>query len=133
MLKIKLSKVGKTNRKVFRIVVSEKGKDPFGRHVDILGSYNPYSKELNIKAERVKYWLSKGAQATATVNNLLIEEKIITGEKLKASKKGKPNKKKQEKLNKKEKEEVKEEPKEEKEEVKEEPKEEKKEDIDKKA
>ncbi len=127
MLKIKLSKVGKTNQKVFRIIVSEKGRDPFGHHVDILGSYNPYSKELKIKNERVNYWLSKGAQATPTVNNLLIEEKIITGEKQKASKKGKPNKKKQEKLNKEEK---KEEPKEEK---KEEPKEEKKEEVDKKA
>ncbi len=127
MLKIKLSKVGKTNQKVFRIIVSEKGKDPFGRHVDILGSYNPYSKEINIKSERVKYWLSKGAQATPTVNNLLIEEKIISGEKQKASKKGEPNKKKLKKLNKGEKKE------EVKKEKKEEPKEEKKEDIDKKA
>jgi small subunit ribosomal protein S16 len=123
MLKIKLSKVGKTNKKVYRIIISEKGRDPFGHHLEILGSYNPYSKELKVKGERIKYWLSKGAKCTASLNNLLVGEKIISGEKVKASKKGEP--KKTEK-----KEEIKDEKKEE---VKDEKKEEVKEEVDKKA
>ncbi|MFA6194900.1 MAG: 30S ribosomal protein S16 [Patescibacteria group bacterium] len=86
MLAIKLAKTGKTNKKMFRVIISEKGRDPYGDVLEILGSYNPHSKELAVKADRVKYWLSKGAQMTATINNLLIEKKIIEGEKATASK-----------------------------------------------
>jgi len=91
MLAIKLAKVGKTNKKMFRLIISEKSRDPYGRVLEILGSYNPHSKELAAKAERVNYWLSQGAQMTPTVNNLLIDKKIISGEKAVASKPGKPS------------------------------------------
>lgn len=86
MLAIKLAKTGKTNKKMFRVIISEKARDPYGDALEILGSYNPHSKELAVKTDRIKYWLSKGAQMTATVNNLLIEKKIIEGEKATASK-----------------------------------------------
>lgn len=93
MLVIKLSKTGKTNKKVFRLIISEKGRDPYGNVLEILGSYNPYSKELVAKNERINYWLSKGAQMTASVNNLLVEKKVITGKKVVASKPGKVSEK----------------------------------------
>lgn len=86
MLAIKLAAVGKTNKKMFRLIVSEKGRDPYGRLLEILGSYNPHTKELVVKDERIKHWISNGAQMTATVNNLLINKQIITGTKTKASK-----------------------------------------------
>ena len=86
MLAIKLAKTGKTNKKMFRVIISEKARDPYGNVLEILGSYNPHSKELAVKADRIKYWLSKGAQMTATINNLMIEKKIIEGEKATASK-----------------------------------------------
>lgn len=117
MLKIKLAKVGKTNKKVFRIIISEHSKDPYGRALEILGTYNPYTKDFKVKTDRVKHWLEKGAQMTPTANNLLIEKKVIEGKKVKASK---PGKKKEE-----EKEIKKEEAKENKEDKKEESKEEK--------
>ena len=90
MLMIKLSKVGKTNKKMFRLIISEKGRDPFGNVLEILGAYNPYSKELQVKDARVNYWLEKGAKMTPTVNNLLVEKKIVPGKKVTASKKGTP-------------------------------------------
>jgi small subunit ribosomal protein S16 len=93
MLAIKLAKTGKTNKKMFRVIVSEKSKDPYGEVLEILGAYNPHSKELAVKADRIKHWISKGAQLTATVNNLLVEKKIIEGEKQAASKKGQPSEK----------------------------------------
>lgn len=93
MLAIKLAKTGKTNKKMFRLIVSEKCRDPYGDVLEILGSYNPHSKELATKTERIKYWLSKGAQMTATVNNLLVEKKIIEGKKATASKAGKKSEK----------------------------------------
>ena len=93
MLMIKLSKIGKTNKKVFRLIISEKGRDPYGDSLEILGSYNPRSKELQAKTDRIKYWLEKGAGMTASINNLLIGKNIIEGKKVKASKAGKINEK----------------------------------------
>jgi len=93
MLAIKLAQTGKTNKKMFRLVISEKGRDPYGDVLEILGSYNPHSKELIAKNERINYWLTKGAQMTATVNNLLVEKKIVEGKKTSASKAGKPSEK----------------------------------------
>lgn len=93
MLMIKLSKIGKTNKKVFRLIISEKGRDPYGKALEILGSYNPYSKDLQVKDERIKYWLSKGAGMTETINNLLVGKGIIEGKKVKASKVGVVNEK----------------------------------------
>ncbi len=90
---IKLSKIGKTNKKVFRLIISEKGRDPYGNALEILGSYNPYSKDLQVKGERVKYWLEKGAGMTATINNLLVGKGVIEGKKVTASKAGKVNEK----------------------------------------
>jgi small subunit ribosomal protein S16 len=93
MLAIKLSKTGKTNKKMFRLVISEKGRDPYGDVLEILGSYNPHSKELATKDDRIKYWLSKGAQMTASVNNLLVGKGIVEGKKVTASKPGEKSEK----------------------------------------
>src|SRR5680860_116055 len=93
MLMIKLSKVVKINKKVFHLIISEKARDPFGKILENLGSYNPHTKDLQAKTDRIKYWLEKGAQMTATVNNLLIGKNIITGEKVAASKSGKKSQK----------------------------------------
>ncbi len=100
MLTIKLAKIGKKNKKVFRIVISEKARDPYGKALEILGSYNPYTKDLVVKADRVKYWISKGSGMTASVNNIFIGKNIIEGKKEKNSKVGEPNKRKLEKIEK---------------------------------
>lgn len=95
---IRLSKVGKRNKKMFRLVVSEKTKDPFADSLEILGSYNPHSKELQVKADRVKHWVKQGAGLSDTVHNLLIENKILEGKKLAITK---ITKKRQDKMGKK--------------------------------
>ena len=92
MLTIRLSRVGKKNKPLYRVIISEKHKDLYGDSLEILGSYNPHTKELKINAEKTKYWISKGAGMSDTVNNLLIEKKIIEGKKLKASKSRTPKK-----------------------------------------
>jgi small subunit ribosomal protein S16 len=85
MLTIRLSRIGKKNAPMYRLIISENARDPWGKSLEILGSYNPYSKELQAKADRIKYWISKGAQMSPTVNNLLLDKKIIEGKKKKAS------------------------------------------------
>ena len=77
------------------MIISEKGRDPFGNSLEILGSYNQYHKELQIKTERVQFWLARGAQMTPTVNNLFVGKGIIEGKKVIASKPGTVSEKKQ--------------------------------------
>ncbi|OGG44533.1 30S ribosomal protein S16 [Candidatus Kaiserbacteria bacterium RIFCSPHIGHO2_01_FULL_48_10] len=83
MLTIRFQRTGRTNDPAFRIVVSEKTKHPkAGSPLQVVGSYNPKTKHTVIDADSVKHWLSKGAQASGTVNNLLINKGIIEGKKI---------------------------------------------------
>ena len=84
MLKIRLQKVGKKNAPSYRVVLAEHTSPPQGKFIEILGHYNPRLKQKNFKKERIEHWLSKGAQASPTVHNLLVDAKIIEKEKLKA-------------------------------------------------
>ncbi len=89
MLIIRLSRIGKKKKPMYRLIINEKSKDLYGRALEILGSFNPFTKELLVKEDRIKHWLSNGAQMSATVNNLLVQNKIIEGKKVVASKPGK--------------------------------------------
>ena len=85
MLTIRLTRVGKKSQPLYRLIISEKARDPWGKSLEILGSYNPRTKDLQSKADRINFWLTKGAQMSATVNNLLLEKGVVKGEKVKAS------------------------------------------------
>src|SRR6056297_1115069 len=86
MLTIRLSRIGKKNKPMYRLIISEKNKDPYADALEVLGSYNPYTKELIAKKERIQHWISQGAGISPTVNNLLIENEIIKGKKIKTTK-----------------------------------------------
>ena len=87
MIVLRLTRVGKKKQPSYRLVVQEKSKDPWGKAFEILGNYNPRTKPKTVefKADRIKEWISKGAQPSPTVHNLLVEAKIITGEKVNAT------------------------------------------------
>ena len=76
MLMICLQRIGKRGQAYFRVIVTEHTKKPKGEYLELLGSYNPHEKVLKVKKERIEYWVSKGAQASPTVNNLLVNHKI---------------------------------------------------------
>lgn len=83
MLNIRLQRVGRKNDPSFRvIVVDSKLKPKTGNFLEILGSYDARKGKPVINVERAKHWLSKGAKASGTVNNLLIDLKAITGKKI---------------------------------------------------
>ncbi len=86
MLTIRLQRIGKNKRPSYRVIVSEKGRDPHARSLEILGSYNPLDREkkLNIDTERTKFWLSKGAQTSDTIFNLFLKNGIVEGKKKRA-------------------------------------------------
>lgn len=93
MLMIRLQRVGRKHEPVFRLVLTDSKNGPkSGKSLEILGSYdvrrdNPIEQ---IKAERVKYWMSKGAKVSDTVHNYLVSKKVITGKKVNALPKKKP-------------------------------------------
>jgi len=76
MLKIRLQRIGKKGQAYFRIVAVEHTKKPQGKYLELLGSYNPHEKQFKAEKERIEYWLSKGAQISPTVNNLMVNYKI---------------------------------------------------------
>lgn len=103
MLVIRLQRAGKRNQPIFKIVLAEKTSPVKGRFIEKLGFLNTLKKEKNINAERIKHWISKGAQPSDTVYNILVDEKIIEGpkrfvkiKKKKEKKKGKEETEKEE-------------------------------------
>ena len=82
----------------FRIIVTEHTEGPkTGNIVEKLGTYNPKTKERNLNTERIKYWLSVGAQASGTMHNMLISAGVIEGKKVNVLPKKSPPKKEEEK------------------------------------
>ncbi len=85
MLTIRLQRVGKKNQAAFRIVLAEKQRAVKKQVVEILGHYNPRSKEFGIKdPERLKYWVQQHVEISPTVHNLLIDKGLVAGSKVKA-------------------------------------------------
>jgi len=81
MLKIRLQRTGRKNDPSYRVVVTEHQRGPkSGNHVDRVGFYNPKTKEKKLDEEKIKHWISKGAQPSGTVHNMLIKAGIIKGE-----------------------------------------------------
>lgn len=72
MLAIKLQRIGRKRQPSYRLVVAEKRSKLNAPPVEDLGSYNPFTKQATIKAERISYWMKAGAQPTPTAHNVLV-------------------------------------------------------------
>ena len=83
MLTIRLSRTGKHKAPQYRLVLQEKGRDPWAKAQEILGWYNPTTNPstYELKEERIKEWISKGAQPSNTVHNLLVNAGVIKSDK----------------------------------------------------
>lgn len=93
MLKIRLQRVGRKNEPSFRIVLVDSRMGPkSGKALELLGSHDFREGKGNnkINGERIKYWISNGAQVSETMHNMLVNEKIISGKKINVLPKKKP-------------------------------------------
>lgn len=81
MITIRFNRVGKKNKSYYRIVLQEHTVAPGGRHIAILGSYDPHLKKAVLKAEKIKEWVGKGAQVSDSAFNLFVKEGILEGKK----------------------------------------------------
>lgn len=82
---IRLARIGKKKQPHYRLVVSEKTRDMYGRALEIVGHYNPRSKAAELKRDRISHWLGNGAQSSATVHNLLVTQGLIEEKKVSVS------------------------------------------------
>src|SRR3990167_7066524 len=90
MLKIRLQRIGRVHEPSFRLVLTDsKNSTKSGRFKEVLGSYDPRKSTDSIDAERIKHWLSTGANPTDTVHNLLVKHRIINAKKINVSAKSK--------------------------------------------
>lgn len=75
MVVIRLSRGGAKKRPFYHIVVSDRRDARDGRCIERIGYYNPRAKgkdiPLDINIERVRYWISKGAQPSDRVRTLV--------------------------------------------------------------
>lgn len=94
MLKIRLQRVARKHIPIFRVVLTDsKNSTKSGRAHEVLGSFNLMTDEKKVNAERVKYWISKGAQPSGTMHNYLVHERIIPGKKINVLPRRRPIKK----------------------------------------
>ncbi len=73
MLMIRLARIGARKQPYYRVVVIDKERARNGRSVEVVGLYNPRTNPatINLKRERIDYWVSKGAQLSDTVSRLV--------------------------------------------------------------
>ncbi|ADC88993.1 ribosomal protein S16 [Thermocrinis albus DSM 14484] len=77
-VRIRLAKMGRTHHPIYRIVVMDSRSPREGKYIDILGTYDPKRGEiLEIKPEKVKEWLAKGAQLTDRAQSILKKANIL--------------------------------------------------------
>lgn len=74
MLKVRLTRVGRKNQAMYRVVVAEHTAPIQGKFVEIVGHYNPAIKEVKLDKEKIKKWLDNGAKPSNTVAKLLEKE-----------------------------------------------------------
>ncbi len=78
-VKLRLRRMGKKKQPIYKIVAADVRSPRDGKFLEALGLYNPLTNPhtVDVKEERVLYWLSNGAQPTNTVKSLLREKGII--------------------------------------------------------
>ena len=82
MLRIRLSMGGVRKRPVYKIVVADGRYPRDGKFIEKVGSYNPLlpkdkKERIKVEFERIKYWISKGAQPTLRVSRILGEMQLM--------------------------------------------------------
>lgn len=79
-VRIRLKRMGAKKRPVYRVVVADARAPRDGRFIETLGTYNPLRDpvQVTLKTDRVQLWLSRGAQPSDSVRNLLVREGLLS-------------------------------------------------------
>ncbi|RWR82655.1 30S ribosomal protein S16-2, chloroplastic/mitochondrial-like protein [Cinnamomum micranthum f. kanehirae] len=82
VVRIRLSRFGCKNRPFYRIMAADSRSPRDGKHLEVLGYYNPLpgqdgGKRMGMNFDRVKYWLSVGAQPSEPVQRMLFRSGLL--------------------------------------------------------
>jgi len=75
MLMIRLARFGAKRKPFYRVVVIEKERARNGRHLEVVGQYNPRATpaQVQLQHDRIEHWTKHGAQVSGTVKRLLAQ------------------------------------------------------------
>jgi small subunit ribosomal protein S16 len=78
---LRLTRAGRHKRPFYRLVAADSRKPRDGRYLEVLGTYDPLKTPPvpQLKQDRVREWLSKGAQPSVTVRTLLKRAGVLKG------------------------------------------------------
>lgn len=78
-VKIRLARYGKKKTPFYRIVVADNEAPRDGKFLEIVGTYNPLQDPVavDVKQDRVKYWLGEGAKPSDTVRSILKKQGVF--------------------------------------------------------
>jgi len=83
MLMMRLQRIGRKNSPTYRVIITDKRESTkSNRFAEIVGTYEPKSGTIELKADRITHWLKMGVKASPTVHNMLVSKKIIEGKKI---------------------------------------------------
>jgi small subunit ribosomal protein S16 len=79
MVTIRLRRTGKTKQPSYRLVIADSRAPRDGKFIEVVGHYLPIRKPkvLEVKQDRVRYWLGVGAQPSDTVVRLLKQISVL--------------------------------------------------------
>lgn len=77
-VKLRLRRMGKKNQPIYKIVAADARSPRDGKFLEAVGIYNPLINPhvIELKEERINYWLDNGAQPTNTVKSLFNQKGI---------------------------------------------------------
>ena len=82
MVRLRMQRFGRRNHPFFRIAAIDKRTRRDGRVIEQLGWYDPIAadptKQINLNVDRIKHWLSVGAQPSDTVRDFLAKQNLLT-------------------------------------------------------
>ena len=72
-VRLRLRRMGRKKRPFYRIVAADQRSPRDGRFIEVVGYYDPLQNphQLELKEDRIYYWLDNGAQPSTTVKSLL--------------------------------------------------------------
>ena len=81
MVTIRLARGGANKRPFYAIIVADRRRAPTGNNIERIGFFNPMAtgseEKLRVDMERYEYWLSKGAQASDRVADLVRKNNAV--------------------------------------------------------
>ncbi len=73
---LRMSRFGRKKQPFYRIVATDERSSRDGKYLEIVGTYDPFTKDVTVKKESAEKWIKKGAKYSATVKSLFVKQGV---------------------------------------------------------